>query len=104
MITLSDCAAACASDSVCVSHSVCVSGSAGSSPSSIVWVASTDSGSGDSTGGGQLQAGGKRFCLNGGEGSPVAPCGLDKALPAQIKLEECANKSATGGWTRVIVK
>ena len=63
----------------------------GSSPSSIIWKK------------GHLEAGGTRFCLNNGEGRPIPPCGPDKALPTQIKLVACANVSATGGWTRVVV-
>jgi hypothetical protein len=68
-----------------------------SSPSSIVWKP------GGAGGVGQLQGGGSQFCLNSGEGAPVPPCGLDKALPEQIKLAACANESATRGWTRVVV-
>eukprot|EP01043_Picozoa_sp_COSAG02_P029866 COSAG02_NODE_1878_length_10554_cov_95.091918_6_plen_228_part_00 len=71
----------------------------GSSPSSVVW---SDSSGGDSAVG-KLQAGGKQFCLNNGEGSPVAPCGPDTALPTQIKLDACGNASATHGWERVVV-
>ena len=86
----------------------------GSSPSSVVWAPTLDEPPAENWGAeqpglsqgqqrGQLQAGGKNFCLNDGAGAPVAPCGLDKALPTQIKLAACTDMAATGGWTRIEV-
>lgn len=91
----------------------------GSSPSQIIWKASVGSSEAESLGEsgekkgrlrddylgvrGRLAAGGSTFCLNNGGGSPMPPCGLDKALPTQVKLVKCTNESATGNWVRVIV-